>query len=1007
MIKIHNVKSLYSALYKTVKFCEENGGDTIEIIVPDKLSLFMEKFLFEHMNIMASFNIKVSTLNRFAKKTCVIEKEKQISKVGSILLIHKILNENFDRLEVLKNKAYSFSYAEDIFKTIGQLKASKINFDEMKKFDSTDIRLSGKIKDLALVYEQYETQKAGLLDSSDMFLMSTFSVANGKENRKIWFVGFDDFTAIEYSIIERLAIVADVNVVNYTSKENNKHIFCNEVFTQLKNIAYINELPFGVEDCFIDNSELKLFLENNFYAFNDNKFCLKDEIVKIYSGNTSRDEIEFVAREIRTKIINGERFGDFGVAVFGLENHINEIKEIFEKYEINYYLDTEISLNKSVLFKFFVSVLKYNLDGYALANMIDLINSPFLALDAEEKRKIIQKFIAINFRGKITNNLNIDLEDETKQKLIEFFEKLTFDKDVLSCELVNKFKNLIQEMNVEEILRNLSEVDVDSKMLFSKSTETVINLLDDILKFNSDINASDLLDIFMHIAGVVKINNLPLSIDCVKVVDANNSMEIFNSLYLVGATHENAPNVKQDCGIILDAEIEKLNFSHKLSPTISHINKLSKLRLFNSVMLFENELVITYSHSQSDIVAEFLKRIQVENECGVENIIPIRRFDYDCYVAMSKWDFVEFLTKYDKNNEKINENILKNKDFSKITNESLNIFDDFKMVSATTLENYFKCPFYAFLQNVLKIKPRLETEILSLDIGNVLHEIMFKYYKLKKQVGDIYEFCKREVFRCVEREERLKLNIDSPVLTNLIDEAVRVINAVDYIDSNSKFEPKYFEFDFSGNNSLKLNNIAIVGKVDRVDVFEDMFRIIDYKSGKAEASLKELFYGNKLQLFLYSCAMERVLKKRGVGSFYLPLHNAYTKELENTYSLKGFYLAEDFVVRAFDKRLEAGCKSDIVNVKLNKSNGVTRTIGYKELNVNELKTLKDYAINVSENAVNEIKSGYIAPNPSGVSKPCEFCPYGHICMRNSCGIEYRDVNKINLDSFKEVNDESV
>jgi len=374
---------------------------------------------------------------------------------------------------------------------------------------------------------------------------------------------------------------------------------------------------------------------------------------------------------------------------------------------------------------------------------------------------------------------------------------------------------------------------------------------------------------------------------------------------------------------------------------------------------------------------------------------------------MSKWDFVEFLTKYDKNNEKINENILKNKDFSKITNESLNIFDDFKMVSATTLENYFKCPFYAFLQNVLKIKPRLETEILSLDIGNVLHEIMFKYYKLKKQVGDIYEFCKREVFRCVEREERLKLNIDSPVLTNLIDEAVRVINAVDYIDSNSKFEPKYFEFDFSGNNSLKLNNIAIVGKVDRVDVFEDMFRIIDYKSGKAEASLKELFYGNKLQLFLYSCAMERVLKKRGVGSFYLPLHNAYTKELENTYSLKGFYLAEDFVVRAFDKRLEAGCKSDIVNVKLNKSNGVTRTIGYKELNVNELKTLKDYAINVSENAVNEIKSGYIAPNPSGVSKPCEFCPYGHICMRNSCGIEYRDVNKINLDSFKEVNDESV
>ena len=69
----------------------------------------------------------------------------------------------------------------------------------------------------------------------------------------------------------------------------------------------------------------------------------------------------------------------------------------------------------------------------------------------------------------------------------------------------------------------------------------------------------------------------------------------------------------------------------------------------SSLMLFENELVITYSNSQSDIVAELLKRIQVKNENDVENIVPIRRFDYDCYVAMSKWDFVEFLTKHDKN----------------------------------------------------------------------------------------------------------------------------------------------------------------------------------------------------------------------------------------------------------------------------------------------------------------------------------------------------------------------
>ena len=113
--------------------------------MPDKLSLFMEKFLFELMNISASFNIKVATLNRFAKKKCVIAKEQQISKVGSILLINKILNDNIDNLKAIKSKVYSFTYAENIFKTIIQLKASKIGWQEMQMFESIDEQLKNKV----------------------------------------------------------------------------------------------------------------------------------------------------------------------------------------------------------------------------------------------------------------------------------------------------------------------------------------------------------------------------------------------------------------------------------------------------------------------------------------------------------------------------------------------------------------------------------------------------------------------------------------------------------------------------------------------------------------------------------------------------------------------------------------------------------------------------------------------------------------------------------------------
>ena len=1007
MIKVLNVKSLYSALYESVEFCKVNNKETIEVIVPDKLSLFMEKFLFEQLNITSSFNIKVSTLNRFAKKSCFVEQEKQISKSGSILLIHKILNENHEKFQVLKNRSYSFSYAEDIFKTIGQLKASKINYEEMVRFDSTDSRLSGKIQDLALIYEQYEIGKAGLLDSSDMFLMSTLSVAKGMESKKILFVGFDDFTAIEYSIIERLALVAQVNIINYSSKADNKFLYNNEIISQLKKIAIVNQIPFEIETTDIEVSSLKKFLEENLYSLNNSNFCLTDEIVKVFAGNNMMEEIEFVARDIRSKVLKGERFDKFGVAVFGLENNLSEIKEIFEKYEINYYLDAQISINKSILFKFIVSILKYNLNGYSLSNLIDIINSPFFRLNNSEKRTIIQKLQSVNYRGKINDNFHIDISEDIGDKFFEFISNITFDKNISVSQFIDKIKILDGSLLLDETLAEISKGNIKSEVLLRKSKQIIFELFNDIIKFNDGISIDALLDIFVNVSSVVKINNLPLSLDAVQIVDANNTMEIFDELYIVGANQGQAPNLKYDCGIILDSEIEKLNFCNKLSPTIAHINRLAKLRLFNLLTMFENELTVTYSNTASEVVIELLKRIVVETEKGNMNIVPIKMFDHDCYVAMSKWDNIEFLAKNQKNNDKINENILKNKDFKEISQKNLEIYNDFNFISATTLENYFTCPFFAFLKNILKINPRLSTDILSLDIGNILHEIVYHYYKLKKQIGDVYEFCKNEVFKFVDKVERLKLNIESPILTNLIDEAVRVINAVDYIDKNSLFIPKYFEFGFNGSSALNLKNVSIVGKVDRVDIFNDMFRIVDYKSGKADASLKELYYGNKLQLFLYSLAMEKVLNKRAVGSFYLPLHNAYTKELTNTYSLKGFYLAEDFVVRAFDKRLEPGDKSDIVNVKLNKNNTVSKTIGYKELNINDLNKLKNYAKSLSENAVDEIVSGYIEPTPSGVVKPCEFCPYVHICMKNSCDIKYRAVNKVNLDSFKEVDNEGV
>jgi len=1005
MIKVLNVSSLYESLYAIVDICKNSCDEEIEIIVPDKLSLFMEKFLFEKLNIESSFNIKVSTLNRFAKKNVVVPKEQQISSHGSVLLVYKILNDNREKFSSLKSQRYSFTYAENIYATISQLKASRIMPNEMLKFSSTDERLTGKIQDLALIYKQYELCKADLVDASDIFLMSVFSVSEGRENANLVFVGFDDFTAIQYAIIEQLSLNANVNVLNYFSTKGNARIYNNEVFLQLKNIAYTNELPFEVETVDIAISETKDFLQSNLFSFEKNKHTLTNESIKIFEANSDVQELEFIARDIRSKIMDGMHYEDFGVAVFGLENKTQKIQEIFDKYEINYFIDNDLTLNNSVLYKFIVSVLKYNESSYNLVQLMDIINSPFFIMDDGIKRKLIEKLQLYKFCGYNLDKYDFgeDLNIE-KEKLSAFISDFRIQKEFKVEDIKRIIIELTEKYSFEEILNELitKNEDLQNQILLSKSLDMVLDLFDDIIKFYPEAQLEEIEDIFSRLACVVKVGNLPLSLDAVKIVDAGNMTEIFNNLYISNCTKDNAPTLKSDCGIILDSEIEKLNFSFKLSPTIAHINKLAKLRLFNISLLFEDSLTISYSRLPSDLVNEMCSKIQLNVDDETIDLEPIYDLKLGKYIALSEWDYIEYLCKNDKQNKKLFESLIKDKQINNLALENLSIYDNLKTISASQLENYFKCPFYAFLNNTLKIKPGLDNDILSLDIGNILHEILFEYYSRNKDVGDIEKFVKQQVAKFVEKDERLKVNAQSPVLKNLVEEAIRVVNGMNYIDQNSLFQTnkKLLEVDFSGSRALKLKNIDLIGKIDRVDTCGDMARIVDYKSGKADASLKELYYGNKLQLFLYSCACENWLKKNVVGGFYLPLHNKYEREVGNAYALKGFFVNEQEIVHSLDTRLEPSSKSDIVNIRTNKENKAIRTNGYKELHAEEMSRLKNYAKEVSEQAVDEIKSGYIKPTPSEISKPCEYCEYAHICLKDCSNIQYRQALKINPDSFK-------
>lgn len=220
----------------------------------------------------------------------------------------------------------------------------------------------------------------------------------------------------------------------------------------------------------------------------------------------------------------------------------------------------------------------------------------------------------------------------------------------------------------------------------------------------------------------------------------------------------------------------------------------------------------------------------------------------------------------------------------------------------------------------------------------------------------------------------------------------------------SQFEPLSFELDFgnsdlippmeigSGDGSLVLTGIA-----DRVDGWEHdgklYLRVVDYKTGKKEFSLSDVWYGMNLQMLLYLFTLEKhgpqLYGKPVVpaGVLYIP---AFDKAVSSPTDLSdeeiarekskqrmrsGLILQDDAVIAA----MEAGEEHKYLPVTVKKrGSSVPDALATAE----QLGLLARYIDDTLQKLAGELKAGSIAADPyyKGQQKnACMFCDYADAC----------------------------
>ena len=1019
--------NLKHAINNTIATIKQLGDSDVCIIVPDKLSATMERLIFEQLDIESSFNINVSTLNRLSKNILAETNAnyKTISKIGGIILLKKVLNDNRDLITSFKNTKHSYQYSNEIYKTLAQLKSCQLDSEELLKYVCPIKHLQQKINDLGILLQSYNDAKVGVLDNSDTLTLTCVMLDKSEtvKNTYYIFAGFDDFTSQGYLLIERLIKHSKGVYVNtYTSSFQNKNIYYQDVFYRL--ITLCNML--GIKDNIIENkyidTPLHTYLTHNLFAFNKLNFITKANDIRMYQAQNITDELEFVARDIRKNILAGARFKQFGIAVYNLQSYTNIIKQIFDKYEICTYLDIQKTFSSTFVYRFFTNLWQLYLKKYDTLNLIEFINSNFIEIPEHHKVAICNTLKQINYRG---NLANLDCKDEQVNQSVnilhQFLTQFELNENSTIDDVIDWHTNIATQLNLDQVLTSISNSinDAYEQKIIVQALKSSTHLLDEIKQFYPSSTLAEVYDIYVNAGLELAISPLPLSADCVQIVDANEILTSFDNLYIVNCSATTAPNTLQDVGILLDKELTYVQLSHSIEPTIARMNRLNKFKLFNSALMFNKTLTISMSLSSpsetSPLVNELKSRIFIgdnnQTETNIGYIYPYQIKTQTNYIPLSLWDLVEYVYTNKLQVSDSVDAIIKSSNIgaskTQVSVDKKHV--DFNQISASALETYFQCPLQYFFNYILKLKEPVSSEIEMLDIGNILHKLAQLYYLQKdKQSLNIPEFCRNTIYNLINSDEKLKSNINNPILINLIDEAVRFVLHLQELDNNSKFIPTYFEKSFGLQKDFTAlpltDKISLKGQVDRIDLYDNHFRIIDYKSGNADATFAELYYGKKLQLFLYALAIKNATNLIPSGTFYLPIQNVVEKSNNNDsiYKLTGFYTDNNDLATAYDINILTNLKSNFVNMTL-KKDGTLSKRSDKVLTPSQMDLLMNYAKDLSAQALKEISSGNFNASPLKFNKQkyaCKYCPHLVLCSKNSNNIPFRDVGKVSIDSFK-------
>ena len=1002
------------AIENTLKtHIQNNQADTFIVIVPtDAARLKRQRELVRYHPNRAVPNLRVYTIVDFVERLYnqVHPVKTYISHGIQNLWLHEIANPQSDDPDTYRYEAFRPTPNISVPDSTLSLVVEKINHLKERGETSENIAADNPTKaDLARIYDDYETKLGdGWIDEPGRhlylannfdpeFMRSAFSRVN-----LVVVEGFTVLSEANTKILTRIAKMPDIKMWFRTD-------YVRENRTLYKNIGDLVSQFTDAEatidpDYERDPDQHKNFAENLFRTETDSTKTVAQPNttpeIKMMRPADRSDEVEQIASLIQKRVLQGDcKLSDICVAYYNIGQYQQRIAETFPAYGIPYSLGERAPITKSEVVKSIFSHLSSDRTPIGDAYFSDV-----------EKASDTSRFHPNAFR--------------------EYVDKL-----LSKGEVVRHILNPMLGKNSE-----IAEGEVEAYRQFQR----IVTELCSILKSESDRSypLSEYIDKLLRIARHTNYRNKASTKgEVVKIVrlDELRSMA-FDTVFLGDFVESRFPANYRPDPVLPEVpyrdEEELLRDNRFL---FYRVLKSFRERLYLLIPKREGEAALIPSPFLRQLEAiTNVETIKPDNPTQGSTPGFLSAYGKHIWTTETPADkpfpnnltnmrpLIDHVVKVEQSREQTHEHlayegILAEGRLSEKSQNQLQCLHN-KHYSVTELESYAKCPFQYFANKGLKLGAKddeLEDGLSNLERGSLLHEVIFtfcynrreqKYPSIRQCTSNVFEEAKQQlndILDNISEDYRLKRNEPPIGENNLFWEAdVEKLRVALYkwLEAERTNDipvlPRYFEVgfgpedkarrtelkrdpEFSPTTSISIGDVRMTGKIDRIDIGNGVFTIVDYKTGSSTIRMPEILSGQSLQLPVYLQIAKELLESKG-GTGLNPAAGLYYKVRLNQCEVElgmGMRSLNNEVYRNYNGNDWRPC---------GKTNGqlvddeifdglLSRVSGYVQQYVDSISEGNFPLITRVETFVDSEDEGDGPITPRNKTAPCSYCDYKRLC----------------------------